>query len=56
MRSHLTRKPVSTSIRQIMAVAQARLNARDWQRFQRSVAASVDRVVLSSGPTCTAPV
>ena len=31
MRIGLTRKPVSTFIRQIMAVAQARLNARDWQ-------------------------
>ncbi len=48
MRSNLARKPVSTSIRQIIAVAQARLNARDWHKFQHSVAASVDRVVLSS--------
>ena len=29
-------------------MAQARLNARDWRQFQRSVAGDVDRVVLSS--------
>jgi glycosyltransferase involved in cell wall biosynthesis len=36
------------SLRQAIAMAQARLNARDWRQFQRSVAADVDRVVLCS--------
>ncbi len=36
------------TVRQTMAVTQARLNARDWSRFQRSVAGEVDRVVLCS--------
>jgi hypothetical protein len=36
------------SFRQTIAMAQARLNARDWRQFQRSVAADVDRVVLCS--------
>jgi polysaccharide biosynthesis protein PslH len=36
------------SFRQTVTMAQARLNARDWRQFQRSVAAEVDRVVLCS--------
>jgi hypothetical protein len=35
-------------LRRALAVGQTRLNARDWRHFQRSVAAGVDRVVLSS--------
>lgn len=31
-----------------LATLQARINARDWRRFQRAVAADVDRVVLCS--------
>jgi len=38
----------TATFRRIVAVAQARLNARDWRRFQRSVAGGVDRVVLCS--------
>jgi glycosyltransferase involved in cell wall biosynthesis len=36
------------ALRRAVAVAQARLNARDWRQFQGSVARDVDRVVLSS--------
>ncbi len=35
-------------LRRAAAVAQARINAADWSRFQRSVASEVDRVVLAS--------
>ncbi|MGA8727003.1 MAG: glycosyltransferase family 4 protein [Acidimicrobiales bacterium] len=35
-------------LRRVAAVAQARINAADWSRFQRSVASEVDRVVLAS--------
>ena len=38
----------TATFRRTVAVAQARLNARDWRRFQRSVAGGVDRVVLCS--------
>ena len=34
--------------RQVSAAAQARLNARDWDAFERSVANAVDRIVLCS--------
>ena len=46
-RALATRRELA-SVRQAMAVAQARLNARDWRQFQRSVAGDVDRVVLCS--------
>ena len=46
--AQLSRTATVSSVRQAMAVAQARLNARDWRQFQRSVASGVDRVVLSS--------
>lgn len=36
------------SVRSTIEAAQVRVNAFDWQRFQRSVAAHVDRVVLCS--------
>ncbi len=39
---------VAARARRVAAVSQARLNARDWARFQRSVASDVDRVVLAS--------
>ncbi len=35
-------------VRRISALAQARLNARDWDAFERSVAGAVDRIVLCS--------
>jgi glycosyltransferase involved in cell wall biosynthesis len=35
-------------LRRAGALAQARINARDWSRFLRSVASEVDRVVLAS--------
>ncbi|MGH9079725.1 MAG: glycosyltransferase [Acidimicrobiales bacterium] len=38
----------STTIRDIGASAQVQINARDWTRFQKSVASDVDRVVLCS--------
>ena len=38
----------AASFRRAITLAQARLNARDWRRFQRSVAGDVDRVVLCS--------
>ncbi len=38
----------ATRLRRAGALAQARLNARDWSRFQRSVASDVDRAVLAS--------
>ncbi len=37
-----------SSVRTRLAWCQARLNASDWRRFQRSVAARVDRVVIAS--------
>ena len=37
-----------TTVRGRLARYQARLNASDWQRFQRSVAAQVERVVIAS--------
>jgi glycosyltransferase involved in cell wall biosynthesis len=46
--SGLSRRGGVASFRQAIAMAQARLNARDWRQFQRSVAGDVDRVVLSS--------
>jgi glycosyltransferase involved in cell wall biosynthesis len=48
MRSRPSRRDVASSLRRSLAIAQARLNARDWGRFQRSVSRDVDRVVLSS--------
>jgi glycosyltransferase involved in cell wall biosynthesis len=39
---------VAGSIRQTLAAAQTSVNARDWRAFQRSVADSVERVVLCS--------
>ncbi len=39
---------VAARARRLAAVSQARLNARDWARFQRAVAVDVDRVVLAS--------
>ena len=48
VQAQLSRMGNVRSVRQAIAVAQARLNARDWRHFQRSVAAGVDRVVLSS--------
>ncbi len=38
----------ASSLRNRVAWYQARLNARDWRRFQRSVAAQVERVVIAS--------
>jgi glycosyltransferase involved in cell wall biosynthesis len=38
----------SGSVRSRLAWFQARLNAGDWRRFQRSVAAQVERVVIAS--------
>jgi hypothetical protein len=35
-------------VRTRLAWYQARLNGRDWRRFQRSVAAQVERVVVPS--------
>jgi len=37
------------SMRQRAAIEQARINARRWRRYQHSVAAEVDRVVVCSG-------
>ncbi len=48
IRAQRSRQSGAGSLRRAMAVAQAQLNARDWQHFQRSVAGDVDRVVLSS--------
>jgi glycosyltransferase involved in cell wall biosynthesis len=48
MRTQLQGDSVTTTLRQILALAQTRLNARDWRQFQRSVAGDADRVVLSS--------
>jgi glycosyltransferase involved in cell wall biosynthesis len=38
----------SQRLRMYLARLQARINARDWRDFQRSIAADVDRVVLCS--------
>jgi glycosyltransferase involved in cell wall biosynthesis len=38
----------SRSIATRLAMYQTRLNSKDWRRFQRSVAARVDRVVIAS--------
>ena len=48
MRAGLSRHGGSSWFRHAIAVAQARVNARDWRQFQRSVAGDVDRVVLCS--------
>lgn len=40
--------PVSARARDLGARVQARLNARRWRRFQRSVASEVDRVAVCS--------
>jgi glycosyltransferase involved in cell wall biosynthesis len=48
IRSALSRQEGPGFFRQHLAVAQARLNGRDWREFQRSVAEEVDRVVLCS--------
>ena len=48
IRAGLSRHEGVSSVRQTMAAAQAQLNARDWARFQRSVAGDVDRVLLCS--------
>ena len=37
-----------TSVRSRLAMYQVRLNASDWRRFQRSVAARVEQVVIAS--------
>ncbi len=39
---------LASAIRQTLAIAQAKKNARDWRTFQRSVADEVERVVLCS--------
>ena len=39
---------VRGSLRSRLALFQVRLNGRDWHRFQRSVAAQVDQVVIAS--------
>jgi glycosyltransferase involved in cell wall biosynthesis len=39
---------VGSSVRNRLARYQIRLNASDWRRFQRSVAAQVERVVIAS--------
>jgi glycosyltransferase involved in cell wall biosynthesis len=48
IQGQLSRHQKAASFRRAAAWAQARLNARDWRQFQRSVARDVDRVVLSS--------
>ena len=48
IRAGLSRHEGFAAVRQAVAVAQARLNARDWRQFQHSVAGDVDRVVLCS--------
>jgi glycosyltransferase involved in cell wall biosynthesis len=48
IRAGLSRHGGAASVRQALTMAQVRLNARDWRRFQRSVAGDVDRVVLCS--------
>jgi glycosyltransferase involved in cell wall biosynthesis len=48
MQAQLSWRGGAASFRRAIAVAQARLNARDWRQFQRSVAGDVDRVVLCS--------
>lgn len=48
MRASPSRLGISDRVRRALAMAQTRLNARDWRGFQRSVARVVDRVVLSS--------
>jgi glycosyltransferase involved in cell wall biosynthesis len=48
LQAELSRKRGTDRLRQGLAVTQARVNARDWERFQRSVAGDVERVVLSS--------
>jgi glycosyltransferase involved in cell wall biosynthesis len=48
IRSERQREEGVASLRRPIAMAQARLNARDWRQFQRSVAGDVDRVVLCS--------
>ena len=48
LRAELSRHDGLAAVRQAAAVAQTRLNARDWRQFQRSVASDVDRVVLCS--------
>jgi hypothetical protein len=48
LHARLSRHETGASLRRLIAWAQTRLNARDWRRFQHSVAGDVDRVVLSS--------
>jgi glycosyltransferase involved in cell wall biosynthesis len=48
IRSGLSRGKRSAWLRETVAMAQARLNARDWRQLQRSVADDVNRVVLCS--------
>jgi len=48
IRDGLSRHGGTASFHQAIALAQTRLNARDWLQFQRSVATEVDRVVLCS--------
>ena len=48
IKAQLPRRKGVASLRQTAALAQARVNARDWRAFQHSVAREVDRVVLSS--------
>jgi glycosyltransferase involved in cell wall biosynthesis len=48
MRNQSSSRAAAASIRRSLAIAQTTLNAKDWRRFQHSVAGEVDRVVLSS--------
>lgn len=48
MRASPGPRALASTVRGASAVAQAHLNARDWDAFERSVAADVDRVVLCS--------
>jgi glycosyltransferase involved in cell wall biosynthesis len=48
LRTELSGAHPARAVRQALAIGQSSLNAWDWRRFQRSVAADVDRVVLAS--------
>jgi glycosyltransferase involved in cell wall biosynthesis len=45
---HMRSSGARTSVRSRLARFQVRLNASDWNRFQRSVAAQVEQVVIAS--------
>ncbi len=49
LRADLLRSAAPGSLRDHLAWYRAKLNAADWHRFQRSVAAQVERVVIASG-------